>query len=96
MNSSLQAGGNNFMENKTTTELLNLLTKLVDKDGNLLDGWQDAYDELTTRMPFSEILTNEFSGGESLQEKVEELEDEIKRLKRHKHDDKSGDVLIRI
>ena len=84
------------MENKKTTELLDLLKTLIDKDGNLLDGWNEAYEELKTREPFNTILTNEFSDGESLEEKVEELEAEIKKLKRHKHDDKTGDVLIRI
>jgi len=84
------------MENKTTTELLDLLTKLVDKEGNLQDGWQEAYDELLTRTPFDSILESELETGESLQERVDDLEHEIKKLNRHKHDEKNGDVLIRI
>ena len=84
------------MENKTTTELLDLLTKLVDKDGKLKDGYEEAYAELRKRAPFDVILENEWSSGESLQEVVAELVEDVKLLKRHKHDDKSGDVLVRI
>jgi len=85
------------MENKTTTELLDLLTKLTEKDGNLKDGWQETYDELMKREPFFILLNEEFDESlPALKNRIEELEAEIKKLKRHKHDDKSGDVLIRI
>lgn len=84
------------MENKKTTELLDLLQKLVDKDGNLLDGYDEAYEELKSREPFSNILESKYETGESLEEKIAYLEDEVKKLKRHKHDEKNGDVLIRI
>ena len=90
------------MENKTTSELLELLrrgNKLVDKDGTILD--QDKYEEvwaeLRQREPFFSIL--EESWEESLPSawsEIKELQEEVKKLKRHKHDDKSGDVLIRI
>jgi len=84
------------MENKTTTELIDLLTKLVDKEGNLQEGWEEASEELLTRDPFNLILSNKFSEGDSLEERLDGLEEDIKLLKRHKHDDKSNDVLIRI
>ncbi|GAH82049.1 unnamed protein product [marine sediment metagenome] len=85
------------MENKKTTELLDLLHKLTDKDGNLLEGWQEVWDELVQRDPFCLILNEDSDCGlSSLQDEIIELKDEIKRLKRHKHDEKTGDVLIRI
>jgi hypothetical protein len=84
------------MENKKTSELLDLLQTLVSKDGRLEEGWQEAYDELKSRTPFIELLEGDVSGGDSLQEKVEDLESAVKELKRHKHDEKNGDVLIRI
>lgn len=96
MNSSFQAGGNNTMENKKTTELLDLLKTLIDKDGNLKEGYREALDELKTREPFDFIFADEYANGESLEERIGEIEAKVKKLKRHKHDEKSGDVLIRI
>ena len=85
------------MENKKTTELLDLLKTLIDKDGNLLEGWEEAYEELKMRTPFSEILDANLDDSlPSLKEQIEDLKVEVKQLKRHKHDEKSGDVLIRI
>jgi len=84
------------MENKTTTELLNLLQSLVDEDGKTKEGYEEAYAELRKREPFESILESEYQTGESLEEKVAELEADVKELKRHKHDEKNGDVLIRI
>lgn len=84
------------MENKKTTELIDLLEKLVDKDGSLLDGYEEAYEELRKRSPFNLILKDEYESGESLEEITEKLVDDIKLLKRHKHDERNGDVLIRI
>lgn len=84
------------MENKTTTELIDLLTKLVDKEGRLKEGYEEAYAELRKRSPFDQILKSEWETNESLQELVEQLVDDVKLLKRHKHDEKSGDVLVRI
>ena len=90
------------MENKTTTELLNLIQKL-EIEGNEAEGdydW-DKYGEvcaeLRKRYPFSEILgvkddNNDFT----LEERIEDLEDIMKLFKRHKHDEKSGDVMTRI
>ena len=79
------------MENKTTTELIDLVTKLVDKDGHLKDGWEEADEELKSRSPFNEIF-----GIEGIMERLETLEKEVKKLKRHKHDERTGDVMIRI
>ena len=85
------------MENKTTTELLDLLKTLIDKDGNLDDKWSDVWDEILEREPFYTILHPDGDGGiPALFLRVEELEAEIKKLKRHKHDEKNSDVLIRI
>lgn len=76
------------MENKTTTKLLDLLKTKIDKNGNLLDGYSEVRDELMTREPFFDISENS--------ERLDAIEDEIKKLKRHKHDEKTNDVLIRI
>lgn len=84
------------MENKTTTELLDLLTKLVDKDGKLKNGYDEAYDELKKREPFNNILKSDYKTGESLEERLNELEETVKLLKRHKHDKNNDDVLIRL
>jgi len=85
------------MENKKTTELLDLIPKLIDKNGNLLEGYNEALEELKNREPFYEILNEEYDESlPALKEQIDELVGEIKKLKRHKHDEKSGDVLIRI
>jgi len=85
------------MENKKTTELLDLLQTLIDKDGNLLEGYEEAFEELKKREPFFQIFDDGWEDSLPwLTNKIEELEAEIKKLKRHKHDIKSGDVLIRI
>ena len=87
------------MENKTTTELLDLYKKLIDNKGNILD--QNKYDawweEIKQREPFFQIISEDWEDSlPVLKKKVEELEKTIKELKRHKHDINSGDVLIRI
>lgn len=87
------------MENKTTTELLDLYKTLIDKDGNILD--QEKFDEwwelIKLREPFYQILHEDDEDSlPALRMEIDELKDEVKQLKRHKHDDKSGDVLIRI
>lgn len=85
------------MENKKTTELLDLLQKLTDKNGNLGEGYDEAFEELELRAPFYEILHEDFENSlPSLCKEIEELKAEVKKLKRHKHDEKNGDVLIRI
>ena len=87
------------MENKTTSELLNLLDNLDEEKGDWKTGgkYEQIMDELKTREPFSTILDEDYD--ESLPSAfaaIKELEEEIKQLKRHKHDPKSGDVMIRI
>lgn len=86
------------MENKTTTELIDLLNKDF-SDSDYEDGGE--YDrimrELKDRSPFQEILNEVYE--ESLPHlagQVEYLQEQVKLLKRHKHDEKNGDVLIRI
>lgn len=87
------------MENKTTTELLDLLWKLE----NAPEGKQDwdkfgeVIAELRKRTPFSDIIGEKDSANEySLEERIESLEEDMKLLKRHKHDSHTGDVLVRI
>lgn len=90
------------MENKATTELLDILwkeEKKSDKTGLALSGeYDDALAELRKRPPFDVIIGNRQSDGyePSLEEKMENVEGDIKSLKRHKHDEHNGDVLIRI
>ena len=87
------------MENKKTTELLDLLQKLDEDKGDWKSGgkYEQIMGELETRYPFVEILSEDDDRSiPSVWEKIEELESEIKKLKRHKHDEKTGDVLIRI
>lgn len=83
------------MENKKTTELLDLLTTLVDKDGNLKDGWSEARDEIMSRDPFYEIFKSAGIGG-NIEQRLDDMEETIKLLKRHKHDSTTGDVMARI
>ncbi len=92
------------MENKTTTELLELLNKSPEEGEKGYDEfwetdgiYEEIMEELKTREPFSSILNPDYD--ESLPsafEAIKELEEEVKKLKRHKHDERSGDVLIRI
>lgn len=87
------------MENKTTTELLDLAWKLENLPENKQDWdkYEEVIAELRKRYPFSEILGEKDDPNDyTLEEKVEELEDDVKLLKRHKHDEKTGDVLTRI
>jgi NH3-dependent NAD+ synthetase len=89
----------NFMENKTTTELLDLLYKIenLPDDKADWDKYEEVLTELRTRNPFKEIIGESMENDEAtLQEKVEELLEDVKLLKRHKHDINSGDVLVRI
>jgi len=92
------------MENKTTTELLDLLYKIEqseeeDKDfQKLWDMYDDVLAELEQREPFKKILgESEYPNDYlTLEEKVDELMEDVKLLKRHKHDERSGDVVVRI
>lgn len=87
------------MENKTTSELLNLLDNLDEEKGDWkTDGKYDQImDELKTREPFASMLNEDYDEGiPSLWDAVKEIQEAIKELKRHKHDPRSGEVMIRI
>ncbi len=91
------------MENKTTSELLDLAFKIEKagektKDGNFdWDKFGEVCNELFTRYPFSEILgEKEGQNDFTLEERIENLEETIKKIKRHKHDEKNGDVMARL
>ena len=85
------------MENKKTTELLDELANLTDDDYEDNGKYQQIISVLKTREPFTALLNDMYE--ESLPavwEAVEKLKEDIKLLKRHKHDEKNGDVLVRI
>jgi len=90
------------MENKTTSELLDLLWKLEkksEKSGQALDDDYDAaLAELRKRPPFDSIIGDRQDDGfdPSLEERMGDVQVDIKKLKRHKHDPHSGDVMVRI
>ena len=91
------------MENKTTIELLELISKLekeANKDTNGNTDW-DKYElaigELRNREPFKGIMgESDDPNDQTLQQRLEEVEDIVKKLRRHSHHEKSGDVMIRI
>ena len=74
--------------------------KIEKKDNPSDDEWDkhsEAYAELCKRPPFEELIgTREEDNEYSHEEQIGSLEEDVKLLKRHKHDEKSGDVLIRI
>ena len=80
------------MENKKTTELLDLIEEKEKKQE-----YDEEYDEiketLLLREPFITLHNDEH--GTPLSESLAETDENVKKLKRHKHD-KNGDVLIRI
>ena len=85
------------MENKKTTELIDLLTSLVDKEGNLKDGHEEALEELKSREPFWLLFDEDWEEGiPAIWEAINELREEVKLLKRHKHDEKTNDVMVRV
>ena len=85
------------MENKKTTELLDLLQNLKDEDYEADGKYRQIMDELKKREPFDMIFDEMMENSlPYLVEIVEDLQDEIKKLKRHKHEYKTGDVMIRI
>jgi len=85
------------MENKKTSELLDLLWTIEqsDKDEDW-DNYTEAYDELLKRTPYNKILGEGPANELTLEESIIGNIADIKLLKRHKHDVKNGDVLIRI
>jgi hypothetical protein len=92
----------NRMENKATSELLDLLWKLENtpEDKQKEDHWDQVDEvraELWKRPPFNDILgTREERNEFTHEERLDGLEEDVKLLKRHKHDEHSGDVLVRI
>lgn len=85
------------MENKTTTELLNLLNSLKETDYASGGKYERLIAELRKREPFIQILDEDWDEGiPALWRKIEELQETIKLLKRHKHDEKTGDVMVRV
>ena len=85
------------MENKKTTELIDLLTSLVDKEGNLKEGHDEALEELKSREPFWLLFDEDWEEGiPAIWEAINELREEVKLLKRHKHDEKTNDVMVRV
>jgi len=88
-----------LMENKKTTELIDQLQKLDEDKGDWSTGgkYEQIMGELVTRYPFYDILNEDHD--ESLPavwRAIEELREEVKKLKRHKHDPNSGDVMVRV
>jgi len=91
------------MENKKTSELLDLIWELDNtpedkqKDGHW-EKYEEANAELRKREPFKRLLGESEYSNEYLthEEQLAEFKDDIKLLKRHKHDEKNGDVLVRI
>lgn len=86
------------MENKTTTELIDLLHKDFPDEAYEDNGeYTLIIKELKSRSPFQEMLDNAYEESlPHLAEQVEYLQEQVKLLKRHKHDDKNGDVLVRL
>lgn len=93
------------MENKKTTELLDLIDKLekTDEKNGLSEEEYTEMDgaivELRKRSPFRQIMGTEDEVRDdesSLYLGQKQNREDIKLIKRHKHDNKSGDVLIRI
>lgn len=85
------------MENKTTTELLNGLANLKEDDWKTGGKYEQLFGELITREPFVHILGEDYD--ESLPavwQTINDLKEEIKKLKRHKHDPATGDVMVRV
>lgn len=86
------------MENKTTTELIDLLNKEF-SDADFDDGgeYDQVMKELKNRSPFQEMLNEVYEESlPILAAQVQSLQNDVKLLKRHKHDEKNGDVLVRI
>jgi hypothetical protein len=85
------------VENKKTTEILDQLAKLTEDDWKSGGKYEVLIGELRNREPFLEILDEDWDTGlPKVWEAIEELREEIKLLKRHSHNEKNGDVLVRI
>ena len=85
------------MENKTTTELLDELAKLTDEDYDDDGKYQQIIAVLKDRDPFTQLLNEMYEDSlPKAWEAIQDLQEDVKLLKRHKHDEKNGDVLVRI
>ena len=85
------------MENKTTIELINLLNTLKEGDYESNGKYEKLIGELRNREPFIQILSEDWETAlPAVWETIQELREEIKLLKRHKHDEKTGDVMVRV
>ena len=86
------------MENKTTTELIDLLNQdFTDSDYDDGGKYTRIMNELKNRSPFQEMLNKVYEESlPHLANQLEQLQSDVKLLKRHKHDEKNGDVLVRI
>lgn len=85
------------MENKKTTELIDELQNLTDDDWGGGGKYEEIMEELKIREPFATLLNPEYEGSVTdLEKRIAALQDDVKKLKRHKHDQDNGDVLVRI
>jgi hypothetical protein len=87
------------MENKKTTEIIDSLNNLSEEKGDYAAGgkYEKLMGELATREPFLQILGEDYDKSiPAIWELLEEIQEDIKKIKRHKHDEKSGDVMVRI
>lgn len=89
------------MENKKTTELLDLLQEVSFDEGSDQSDVDEVFAELCKRPPFDKLFgENPYEssnvGDMTHDERLEELEDGVKLLNRHKHDTHTGDVMVRI
>lgn len=81
------------MENKKTTELLDLIYQKEKKE-EYDDEFDEMRAELRKRQPFYSMSHDVY--GTPIEESLEQTDKNIKLLKRHKHDPQNGDVLVRI
>lgn len=85
------------MENKKTTELIDELNSLKETDYNSDGKYEKLIAELEKREPFLQILGEDWVDSlPAVWEAIQEIRESIKLLKRHKHDEKSGDVMVRV
>lgn len=87
-----------YMENKTTTELIDLLNQeFSDSDYEEGGKYSLIMNELKNRSPFQEMLNEVYEESlPYLASQIEKLQNDVRLLKRHKHDENNGDVLVRI
>jgi hypothetical protein len=79
--------------------LIDALNNLSQEKGDWKSGgkYEQIMGELETREPFNPILGEDWDTSlPAVWEAIKEIQEEIKALKRHKHDAKTGDVMIRI